>query len=151
MFIMQDLAYGDIEKYVKHIHNAALETIQSTTIFCLDYPDILHTGLSWYATYFLFQATMVLNIHYLRPCQLMDSSLTTTNQELRFSSISSARDCLSNLSQSNKTAARCPKVLDRIKDRSQPPRPLSIPADSHSDTTRLQTRMPEYADVNSTE
>lgn len=135
-------------------HNAALETIQSITIFCLDHPDTLHTGLSWYATYFLFQATIVLSIHYLRPCQHIDASLTETNHELWLSSISSARDCLSRLTQSNKAATRCLEVLDRIKDRSQPPQPWSTPTDpkmdSHPDTTQLQTSMPENADMNST-
>lgn len=108
-------------------HYAAVETIQDITTFCLDYPDLLHIGLSWYATYFLFQATVILTFHHLRPCQPMTSRLGTVNEELWMFSMSRACDCLSYLSRSNKSAARCLEVLDRIRDRSQQSQPLSTP------------------------
>ncbi|BCS24456.1 uncharacterized protein APUU_40900A [Aspergillus puulaauensis] len=107
-------------------HFAAVETIQDVTTFCRDFFDTLHTGLSWYATYFLFQASVVLSIHHLRPLPPLDSSLAAVNQELWFSSISRARDCLASLGPTNNAAMRCLAVLDRIRDRSPPGQPAQI-------------------------
>ncbi|KAL4965061.1 uncharacterized protein BDV14DRAFT_200327 [Aspergillus stella-maris] len=99
-------------------HFAAVETIQDITTYCLDYAETLHTGLSWYATYCLFQATVVLSIHHLRLGPSQDTSLAAVNQELWFSSISRARDCLVSLGATNRAAMRCLAVLDRIRGRS---------------------------------
>ncbi|PWY69029.1 hypothetical protein BO94DRAFT_590608 [Aspergillus sclerotioniger CBS 115572] len=110
---------SDTEEAQNMCHYAAIECIQDITTFCIDYPDTLHNGLTWYATYFLFQASVVLSIHYLRPHQPLDTNLAAANQELWLFSISRARDCLANLSQANQAAARCLEVLDRIRDQSQ--------------------------------
>ena len=108
-------------------HYAAIETIQDITTFCLDYPDALHVGINWYATYFLFQATVVLAFHRLRPCQPMDTPLAEANQELWQVSMSKARHCLEFLSRDSKAAARCLEVLDRIREQFQSTQPLSTP------------------------
>lgn len=108
-------------------HYAAIEAIQDITTFCLDYPDALHVGLNWYATYFLFQATVVLAFHRLRPCQPMDTPLAEANQELWQFSMSKARQCLEFLSRDSKAAARCLEVLDRIREQFQSTQPLSTP------------------------
>ncbi|RAK97674.1 uncharacterized protein BO80DRAFT_413970 [Aspergillus ibericus CBS 121593] len=110
---------SDTEEAQNMCHYAAIECIQDITTFCTDYPDVLHIGLSWYATYFLFQASIVLSIYYLRPHQLLDSTLAAANQDLWLFSISRARDCLANISEANQAAARCLEVLDRIRDQSQ--------------------------------
>ena len=109
----------DIEEARNMCNLAATEAIQDITTFGADYRDNMHVGLSWYATYFLFQATLVLSIHYLGPYQQMDMSPGTVNQELGLLSISRARDCLAQISQSNEAAARCLAVLERIRDQSQ--------------------------------
>ena len=98
---------------------AAIETVQNITTFCVDHAASLNMGLSWYATYFLFQATIVLSIHYLSPSQSVGSNQQTTDQELWLFSISRARDCLAQLGQTCQAATRCLAVLDRIKDQSQ--------------------------------
>lgn len=100
-------------------HYAAVECIQDITTFCVDYSDTLHFGLCWYATYFLFQASVVLSIYHLRPKEPLDRSLAAANHELWISSIERSRDCLANLSQKNQAAARCLEVLDRIMYQSQ--------------------------------
>ncbi|PYI11264.1 hypothetical protein BO78DRAFT_425782 [Aspergillus sclerotiicarbonarius CBS 121057] len=110
---------SDSEEAQNMCHYAAIECIQDITTFCIDYPDTLHIGLSWYATYFLFQASVVLSIYYLRPHESLDSNLAAANQELWLFSISRARDCLATLSHANQAAARCLEVLDRIRDQSQ--------------------------------
>lgn len=112
---------SDREEAQNMCHFAAVETIQEITNFCHGNLEILHTGLSWYATYFLFQAAVALSIHHLRPLQPFDTGLAEISQELWLSSISRSRDCLASLSQTNKAAMRCLAVLDRIKDRSRPP------------------------------
>ncbi|KAL4908300.1 hypothetical protein BDW74DRAFT_166070 [Aspergillus multicolor] len=99
-------------------HFTAVETIQNITTFCLDYADIIHIGLSWYATYFLFQASVVLSIHHLRPVPQVDGSLAAVNRELWLSSIERARACFASLGTTNRAALRCLAVLDRIRDRS---------------------------------
>ena len=108
-------------------HYAAIETIQDITTFCLDYPDALHVGLNWYATYFLFQATVILAFHHLRPCQPLDTPLAAANQELWQVSMSKARHCLDYLSRDSKAAARCLEVLDKIREQFRPTQPLSTP------------------------
>ncbi|KAL4993447.1 hypothetical protein BDV10DRAFT_26471 [Aspergillus recurvatus] len=97
---------------------AAVETIQDITTFCLDYADAIHTGLSWYATYFLFQASVVLSIQHLKPVSPLDRSLAAVNCELWLSSIERARACFALLGPTSKAALRCLAVLDRIRDRS---------------------------------
>ncbi|KAL4821870.1 fungal-specific transcription factor domain-containing protein [Aspergillus spinulosporus] len=104
-------------------HLAAVETIQDITTFCLDYADAMHVGLSWYATYFLFQASVVLSIHHLKPVPQLDCGLAAVNRELWLSSVERARGCFASLGATNKAALRCLAVLDRIRDRF--PRELS--------------------------
>lgn len=144
----------DIEEAFVMCQNAALTTVQSITIFCVDQADALHTGLSWYATYFLFQAAIVLSIHHLKPCQPTDTDLAAVHQELLVSSFSKACDCLANLSQNNKAAARCLEVLNRIRDRSQPAQHLPVHTsdlglNSYPGTTQQPTA-PEDTDMHST-
>jgi hypothetical protein len=109
---------SDKEEAQGMCHFTAVETIQEITTFRHDNPEIFHTGLSWYATYFLFQATVVLSIHHLRPSQPIHASLVEASEELWLSSVSRARDCLASLSSNNKSAMRCLAVLDRIRERS---------------------------------
>jgi transcriptional regulatory protein GAL4 len=104
-------------------HLAAVETIQDITTFCLDYADAVHVGLSWYATYFLFQASVVLSIHHLKPVPQLDRGLAAVNRELWLSSVERARGCFASLGATNRAAMRCLAVLDRIRDRS--PRELA--------------------------
>lgn len=118
---------SDIEEARNMCNFAATEAIQDITTFCADYGNNMHVGLSWYATYFLFQATLVLSIHYLGPYQQMDMSPGVLNQELGTISISRARDCLAQISQSNAAAARCLAVLERIRDQSQQPQHFYTP------------------------
>ncbi|UCK58085.1 hypothetical protein AFCA_000954 [Aspergillus flavus] len=144
---------SDVEEARNMCHYVAIETIQDITTFCLDYRDNIHVGLSWYATYFLFQATIVLSIHYLRPPQPLDMGPDSANQELWALSISRARDCLAQLGQNNEAATRCLAVLERIRDQSERSQQSSlIPsatrpnASVHADHTLLHPA-PEIEDT----
>ncbi|KAJ5123213.1 hypothetical protein N7448_009310 [Penicillium atrosanguineum] len=129
---------SDREEAQNMCHFTAVETIQEITNFCHGNTEILHTSLSWYATYFLFQAAVVLSIHHLRPLQPIVTGLAEVSQELWLSSISRSRDCLASLSQNSKAAMRCLAVLDRIRDRSQ---------SSQSDPTSQGNCQPEYKNL----
>ncbi|KAE8153138.1 fungal-specific transcription factor domain-containing protein [Aspergillus avenaceus] len=121
-------------------HFTAIETIQEITNFSHDNPDALHTGLSWYATYFLFQATIVLSIHHLQSPQPLGTDSIEVAQELWHSSISRSRECLASLSNHNKAATRCLAVLDRIRNQSQLERAASTElANLQTDFSHLHT------------
>ncbi|KAF7628814.1 fungal-specific transcription factor domain-containing protein [Aspergillus flavus] len=144
---------SDVEEARNMCHYVAIETIQDITTFCLDYRDNIHVGLSWYATYFLFQATIVLSIHYLRPPQPLDMGPDSANQELWALSISRARDCLAQLGQNNEAATRCLAVLERIRDQSERSQQSSLTpsatrpnASVHADHTLLHPA-PEIEDT----
>jgi transcriptional regulatory protein GAL4 len=110
---------SDHEEAQNICHLAAIETIQEVTNLIQNNPDIVHDGLSWYATYFLFQAAVVLSIHHLQPPKSVESGLGDRNQDLWLSAVSRARECLASLSQRDKAATRCLAVLNRLRDRQQ--------------------------------
>jgi transcriptional regulatory protein GAL4 len=103
-----------------------METIQDITAFCQERPDTLHPGLTWYTTYFLFQAVLVLNIHYLQKPSSEDVSLLAVDADLYQLSVSRAHNCLASLSKTSKPATRCLEVLERIKDNCQSRGPLPL-------------------------
>jgi len=84
----------------------ALESVKAISEFCNE-RETLHQGLSWYATYFLFQAVLMLDVCLL---QASNDSQTT----LWRNAIDQGRQCLSELGTTNPTALRCISILDRI-------------------------------------
>jgi len=84
----------------------ALESVQAISKFCTQQHK-LHQGLSWYATYFLFQAVLMLDV-----CLLQASNDSQTS--LWRNAIDQGRQCLSDLGTANPTALRCISILDRI-------------------------------------
>ncbi|KAL4870825.1 fungal-specific transcription factor domain-containing protein [Aspergillus spectabilis] len=76
--------------------------------------NTIHAGIAWYATYFLFQAVIVLSIHQFKPRNPLELSLVGADQDLWVFSITKARDSLTQLGQTNTAGTRCLEVLDRI-------------------------------------
>ncbi|OQD84959.1 hypothetical protein PENANT_c011G11825 [Penicillium antarcticum] len=66
---------SDYEEAQSMCNFIAVETIQDISNFCRDNSEILHTGVSWYATYYVFQAAVVLSIYHLRPTESMNRGL----------------------------------------------------------------------------
>jgi transcriptional regulatory protein GAL4 len=97
---------------------AAIETISDITAFCHENMDNLHLGISWYATYFIFQAALALDIHYLEKAVVDRLADTDSNggEPAWVASIQQARGCLEVLGRTNRAANRCLAVLDRIHD-----------------------------------
>jgi transcriptional regulatory protein GAL4 len=89
----------------------AMESVQAICGFCTA-NDRLHQGLSWYATYFLFQAVLVLDFGLL---QSPDDEQANTWR----TSIDKSRECFSQLGITNPAALRCISVLDRIHNHHQ--------------------------------
>jgi transcriptional regulatory protein GAL4 len=84
----------------------ALDSVQAISEFCTE-PERLHQGLSWYATYFLFQAVLMLDAGLLQASDDSQTSLWT-------SGIEKGRECLAQLGTTNPAALRCISILDRI-------------------------------------
>lgn len=80
------------------------------------HPELMHQGLSWYAVYFLFQATLVLDVHHLEKSQPQESA-HDVDEYAWGNAVSRARQCFADLGAKNKAASRCLSVLDRIHNR----------------------------------
>lgn len=119
----------------------AIETIQEIATFCQKRTDYLHPSLTWYATYFLFQAVLVLNIYSLQPdtSGLTDMGPATADQELSLLAVSRTQECLVTLSKTSKPATRCLEVLERIKRTSQ-----QEPSREPTGPTSALDRLPDF-------
>ncbi|KAF5002710.1 hypothetical protein FDECE_10540 [Fusarium decemcellulare] len=92
--------------------SAAMETIHSISSFCTTADTDLHPGISWYATYFIFQAVLVLEASYLK--KRAQSQVTTDGLNDLEVSISVARNCLETIARHSNSATLCVDVIDRI-------------------------------------
>lgn len=104
--------------------NVAMQTIHDIAAFCTNHPEVLHLGVTWYATYFLFQAALVLETGLIRGDapppdrpQSFDSpgSIVEDDGALEVS-ITTARNCLATLGPHNISAKRCQELLERVHE-----------------------------------
>ncbi|KAK7431020.1 hypothetical protein QQZ08_002550 [Neonectria magnoliae] len=95
----------------KRCLEVAMQSIHDIAAFCKTYDGILHLGIAWYATYFLFQAALVLEASYLNKENQQRSVEETAIWQVV---VSEAHDCLVTLAQKSKSASRCLEVLDLI-------------------------------------
>lgn len=93
--------------------DVATQAIHEIAAFCDQFEDILHLGINWYATYFLFQATLVLEAGRLR-VELRND----VDQEVVRASITRSRACLELLARKSSSASRFLEVLDKIHNQS---------------------------------
>lgn len=106
---------------------AAVETIRDVSVFCRDYSGALHAGLSWYATYFLFQAILVLEVSQVEaPAGLSGDPDSLAGDKSWAQAISEGRSCLE-LLKPNTAAGRCLETLDRLHTFLQPSETPSQP------------------------
>ncbi|KAI1375649.1 fungal-specific transcription factor domain-containing protein [Hypoxylon crocopeplum] len=112
----------------------AMQSIHDIASFCEEFESILHLGLSWYATYFLFQATLILEASCIGRENREQAWFDPLAWEM---SISRSRSCLDRLAKKNSSATRCLIIIDSIQIN------LSSLATSqpnqHVEATRLQT------------
>ncbi|KAH7001017.1 fungal-specific transcription factor domain-containing protein [Ilyonectria destructans] len=100
----------------KRCLEVAMQSIHDIAAFCSAYDGILHLGIAWYATYFLFQAALVLEASYLDKENQQRSDEETAAWQVV---VSEARECLVILARKSKSASRCLEVLDLIHRRTQ--------------------------------
>ncbi|KAF7550240.1 hypothetical protein G7Z17_g5846 [Cylindrodendrum hubeiense] len=100
----------------KRCLEVAMQSIHDIAAFCSAYDGILHLGIAWYATYFLFQAALVLEASYLDKENQQRSDDETAIWQVV---VAEARECLVILAQKSKSASRCLEVLDLIHRRTQ--------------------------------
>ncbi|KAF9871446.1 hypothetical protein CkaCkLH20_11093 [Colletotrichum karsti] len=103
----------------------AMQSIHDIATFCMANEASLHHGLIWYATYFLFQATLVLEANYLT-----ESSRSEEDRVAWQHSVSKSRVCLKTLEMKSRSAKRCLEMLDRIHSQFQFLPPLDLELDS---------------------
>lgn len=94
---------------------AAVETIRDVSVFCREHKAALHAGLSWYATYFLFQAILVLEVSQVEaPNGGMEGPADSLFGDKSWAqAIAQGRSCLQ-LLKPNTPAGRCLETLDRL-------------------------------------
>ncbi|GKT83695.1 C6 transcription factor [Colletotrichum tofieldiae] len=92
----------------------AMQSIHDIATFCMAFESSLHQGIIWYATYFLFQATLVLEANYLTKAAQSEQDRVAWQH-----SVSKSRACLRTLAQKSRSAKRCLEMLDRIHSQFQ--------------------------------
>lgn len=95
--------------------DAATQAVHEIASFCDRFEEILHLGINWYATYFLFQATLVLEAGRLS-VELRED----VDQELWQTSIARSRACLGLLAKKSSSVGRFLEVLDKIHNHDFP-------------------------------
>ncbi|KAI1269945.1 fungal-specific transcription factor domain-containing protein [Xylariaceae sp. FL1019] len=98
--------------------DVAMQTIHEISSFCADHPSALHPGFTWYCTYYVFQAALVIEASYLQDAK--KQRLESDNSG-RQHSLFQSRACLNTLAQFSKSATRCNEVLGSIQDRLHQP------------------------------
>lgn len=111
---------------------ASLQAVFDICGFCRENVDLIHRGSSWYATYFLFQATLVLLLFELQAAQISGQGVEHHAGSWT-QGIAQARDCLTLLGKENNAAKRCLAVLRRIQSGALVP----SPSPSNATTTGL--------------
>lgn len=96
----------------------AMHHISDIRQFCVvAATGLLHPGVAWYATYFLMQATLVLEAYLVFGSGgAFHENPGTERAELQ-SCIASSQACLEILATSDRSASRCSDILDRIHER----------------------------------
>ncbi|CAH0046907.1 unnamed protein product [Clonostachys solani] len=99
--------------------DATLETIHDIAGFCMLGDITMYQSLAWYATYFIFQAALV-----LEACPLQNSAhdpgQMMVQTQLWQHSTMEVRSCLRKLSETSKSAERCLELLDQVQTRFRP-------------------------------
>ncbi|KAJ4355633.1 uncharacterized protein N0V89_003653 [Didymosphaeria variabile] len=105
-------------KYSKKSCQVAMESINEVCDFCELHKSLLHHGFTWYVVYYLLQCLLAIEAQRthvekdpgpLRKVQVLPNALPET--------VARAHNCLLELSQNNKPAARVCQLLDHLSKR----------------------------------
>lgn len=102
--------------------DAAMETIHAISSYCTLEKINLHANIAWYATYFIFQATLVLEASHLSRHSGPDEVLPSDYDSWQ-ASVAVATACLETLSKYNQAASVCLDIISHIHtNQTQQPR-----------------------------
>lgn len=116
---------------------AAMQTIHDISVFCTGYDGHIYQSVSWYATYFLFQAALVLVASFLNKGPQDESGEGNFPWQ---HSVFKARECLKMLSGTNRSAARCLQTLDHIHSQFQSLPTMNLDANRDLQQSRSPAR-----------
>ncbi|KAH6685816.1 fungal-specific transcription factor domain-containing protein [Plectosphaerella plurivora] len=89
----------------------AMKSACDISDFCATNEASIHQVIVWYATYFLFQAALVLEESFFKP---PSHGALPDDVEAREYCLVKARECLGILAQRNRSAARCLEIVTRL-------------------------------------
>lgn len=117
----------ELPSAISHCTRIAMQIIHDIATFCTQHEEILHQNLRWYATYFIFQAVLVLGAS-----QFIDVEEGETYQQRssprpweQSHSLSKAESCLQLLARSSRPAVRCLHILNRLQNAYSPGTPFA--------------------------
>lgn len=127
--------------------DVATQAIYEIADFCDHFGEILHLGINWYATYFLFQATLILEAGRLS----IDLYNDVDGQDLWQASTTKSRTCLELLAKKSSSASRFLEVLDKIHDHNfavfaPPSQPSSLNLDTQFSASSMPQTGPMFQD-----
>ncbi|VUC36540.1 unnamed protein product [Clonostachys rosea] len=99
--------------------DATLEIIHDIAGFCMLSDVTMYQSLAWYATYFIFQAALVLEACSLHTSAHDPGQIMVQTQLWQHSTME-VRSCLRKLSETSKSAERCLELLDQVQNRFRP-------------------------------
>jgi transcriptional regulatory protein GAL4 len=100
--------------------DVAMQSIHDIAKFCSTHVGPFHQGLTWYATYFIIQATLILHVYGVSSnAPSWNGEEEGRQQDEWRHSMRTAYNCLGFLAQSNKSARRCLEILQRLGVQSQ--------------------------------
>jgi transcriptional regulatory protein GAL4 len=93
--------------------DTAMETIHAISSYCATEEGSLHANIAWYATYFLFQATLVIEASHLSKRSGPDEVLPSDHDSWQ-ASVATATGCLERLTRYNHAASVCLDFIGHI-------------------------------------
>jgi transcriptional regulatory protein GAL4 len=126
---------------------AAAQTIKDITIFCQEHVNVMHVSLNWYATYYLFQAILILQLSQLEsPSPVQAGFPNALAERVPWSdSIEQGRGCLQMLNTGSSAAGRCLETLDRVRGISTTANPANASFDVADGQTNGMNHHPKVS------
>ena len=119
---------GRLDAIRAKCQDIASETIDDIASFCRTHHDIVHTGLSWYATYFLLQATLAFGVSRVELRREQSIGPLSEHAGLIWENVYlQACQCLRSLGRQSSAAVRALQLLERLH------KPLTRTTNSEAD------------------
>lgn len=133
----------ELPSAISHCTRIAMQIIHDIATFCAEQEEILHQNLRWYATYFIFQAVLVLGAsRFIDNEDGQGQPQQSSPRPWEHShSLSKAQSCLQLLARSSRPAVRCLHILNRLQNTYSPGTPFSPGNEQPVYNTRSASRL----------